>query len=505
MVWRFADLRQHPRVLTGAHLPPRWLRHCHLVFPAALCLTATVSASQAESLVEAMAAAYRANPALQARRLEARAADEDVAIAQSGYRPRIEGQASYGVTRHSQRSVSRDDQRTRYSYGLTVEQPLFDGFQTLNAVRSARSGSASSHEDLHAFENEILFQTATAYLDVLRDEGVVLYRRKNLTALRREMVGLSERLERGHATVTDIEQAKLRVANARSDLDAAIARLRGSELRFARLTGHAPNDLRMPKLPNAHLPKTKRAAAREALSNSPIISAARFRHAAAKHAVARTRGELLPRVDLVGSYDRTSVPRGDELEDDLSVVGRLRVPIYQGGAVSARVRKARLTASSLSRKAEDARQRIGEAVGTAWAEYTAAQARVNSDRQAVAAGERALDGVREEQRRGRRSVLDLLDAEKEAVDARIRLLTSRRDLHVGAYALLRTTGQLTLARMAPSSAHYDPARYARRANGKWWGTRPPKTSDEALVGSRRDLRRAARGALDVRQRQGGQQ
>ena len=50
----------------------------------------------AESLRQAMAAAYQSNPKLDAERAKLRATDEDVSRAESGYRPTIQGSADLG-------------------------------------------------------------------------------------------------------------------------------------------------------------------------------------------------------------------------------------------------------------------------------------------------------------------------------------------------------------------------------------------------------------------------
>ncbi|MEL6871988.1 MAG: TolC family outer membrane protein, partial [Pseudomonadota bacterium] len=440
--------------------------------------------------------AYRDNPGLQSERFRARATDERVPEALSGYRPKAYGEAFYGYTSLNRKGseLGRErDRDTTYGYNATIEQPIFDGFRTRNGVREAESEVRAAHQDLRARENEVLLQTATAYFDVLADEGIVLYRRKSLTALRRELVGARSRLERGRITVTDLEQLKQRTALARSDLEKASARERISALRFTRVTGRKAASLRMPRLPSRHLPKSLRAAARIAEANSPIIAAAALRHDAAKHAVNKIRGELLPDARIVGSYDRSFNETGAYPDEEAaSIVGRVRVPLYQGGAVSARVRQAKSSAAGRDREIQDARLRIGEAVGAAWTEFKTARRRLGTDRLAVKAGEKALSSIREEERGGQRSVIDVLDAERELVNARIRLLNTRRDVHVSAYALLRAIGELTIKKMAPGVEQYDAKAHYRRCATSG-GARQRRTL--AAMGFSAALRRRGRRAL----------
>ena len=441
------------------------------------------SVAEAQALRDALVAAYRNNPALQSQRFRTRASDESVARARSGYRPRVSGEAYAGVTA-ARRDRGDDGDAPTYGVGLSIEQPLFDGFQTDYAVAEAKSGVLASRNELRAQENEILLQTASAYFDVLRDEGILLYRRKTLNALRRELIGAQQRMTHGDATVTDVEQSRQRVALAESDLETATSRLEVSRLRFARIVGQAPGDLRMPDMPTRLLPKTRRRAVETALEESPIVAAARYQHEAARYAVDKVKGELLPSASVVGGYDRSFDERSTTRDEDgFSLVGRLRVPLYQGGEVSARVRQARQTALSRDRDVIDQRNRIGEAVGAAWAELGAARRRLGLEEKAVSAAERALGGLREEQRVGTRTLTDVLDAERDLVNARIRVLETRRDLHVSAFALLRAMGTLTIKAFAPEVERYEPGEHYAKVNAKWWGTSTPATATDALLGT----------------------
>src|SRR5690606_38596932 len=143
-------------------------------------------------------------------------------------------------------------------------------------------------------------------------------------------------------------------------------------------------------------------------------------------------------------YDRRfGQGTGISESESAEVTGRLTVPIYQGGEVSARVRQAKHTHVSRLQEVEQFRTEALADVVASWARLEASRAQLISDRAQVEANRTALVGVREEERVGQRTLLDVLNAEQELLNAEVNLVTTRRDLAVSAYTLLAAIGRLS--------------------------------------------------------------
>ena len=80
-----------------------------------------------------------------------------------------------------------------------------------------------------------------------------------------------------------------------------------------------------------------------------------------------------------------------------------------------------------------------------------------------------LDGVKQEQQYGSRTVLDVLDAEQELFTARTNLVSAQRDRIVAAYTLAFTLGQLTPATLGLQVAAYNPQVHADEVGWKTIG------------------------------------
>ena len=446
------------------------------------------SHGHADTLDSALAAAYRYNPRIDAERARLRATDESVPEARSGYLPRLDGTADVNI--RDSRTRLRDEEGAGFSpsegrfvrgtrsgdtvyprgYGVSVEQNLFDGFRTSNSVAEAEANVRAGRETLRDIERQVLQEAVTAYMDVIRDQAVVRLREKNVQVLSRDLRATEDRFKEGEVTQTDVSQARARRARAVSQLDAARANLKASRARYQRVIGSPPSKLREPGVPQRLMPKSLERAISVGIQESPLVIEALYREQAARHAVDVVRGELLPSVNLEANYvNRFNTNSTVAEEENLAVTGRLNVPIYQGGAVSARVRASKHTHVSRIQEIEDARTQVREAIVTAWSRYQSARAQLSSDRIQVRSNKEALEGVREEEKVGQRTLLDVLNAEQELVNSQVQLATTRRDLIVAAYALLAAMGQLSVDNIGVTATVYDPEVHYAEVRRQWWG------------------------------------
>jgi outer membrane protein len=428
---------------------------------------APVDFAKAETLQEALAAAYLYNPTLKAARAELRATDEGVPLARSNYRPRINGNASQTYTYREDATGSEDDD-TR-TYGVTFSQPIFRGFRTRNAISGAEAQVEAGRESLRDSEQDVLLNAVTAYVNVVRDQAVLSLRRNNRRVLQQQQQATQDRFQVGEVTRTDVAQANARVSGAESEISAAQALLQGSRATYAQLIGHMPADLSQPG-PARDLPKTMEDAIAIAEGENPQILEALFLERAQQHAIDETKGELLPSVDLEASYTNSEGGAGGGGRTETTrVAGVLSVPIYQGGEVSARIRRGIETRSQLRHLIDVAREAVRAAVISAWGDYTAAQAQIVSDQAQVDATEIALRGVREEEKVGQRTVLDVLNAEQDLLNAQVTLVTTRRDYIVASYALLDAMGYLGAGSIGLPVVQYDATQHFREVEHKWFG------------------------------------
>jgi outer membrane protein len=433
--------------------------------------------SAAETLDSALARAYAGNPGLNSQRAGVRAVDENVAVAKSGYRPTVAGVADIGVAyRSGQFSGTQNLEQTLVprSAGLQVTQNLFNGYQTDNRTRQAESQVIGARESLSNAEMTTLFNGAQSYMNVLRDTATLELQRNNVEVLEEQLRQTRDRFNVGEVTRTDVAQAEARLAGARSQASLAEANLRASIAVYRQVIGVEPRQLAPGRPLDRYVPGNLGAAVDIGLREHPQILAALHAVDVAESQVKVLEGALAPQVNVVGAvtqaYDQTFA---NTQSLSASIVGRLTVPIYEGGQVYAQIRQAKETAGQRRIEAETTRDAVRAAVVASWGQLEAAKAQVIASQAQVQANEVALNGVREEARVGQRTTLDVLNAQQELLVSRVNLIVAQRDRVVSSYSVVQSVGRLTTRFLNLNVAQYSPKEHFDQVKDLWFGARTP--------------------------------
>ena len=82
-------------------------------------------------------------------------------------------------------------------------------------------------------------------------------------------------------------------------------------------------------------------------------------------------------------------------------------------------------------------------------------------------------GVREEERVGQRTLLDVLNAEQELLNSEVNLVTDQRNVVVASYTVLSAVGSLSPQVLGLKILNYDPATHYHQVRDAWIGVRTP--------------------------------
>lgn len=445
---------------------------------AATAVAAVLASGQAgaETLEGALARAYRGNPTLNASRATTRYTDENVAIAQSGYRPTVSLSADIGSAYTQGRFTGQNLNQTTTpgGAGVTFNQTVFNGFQTDNNVRRAESTVFSQRETLRFTELTVLYNAVQAYMNVLSNTATLELNRNNVEVLEEQLRQTRDRFNVGEVTRTDVAQAEARLAGARSQVSSAESALRTSIGVYRQNIGVEPRSLAPGRPLDRYVPGTLDSAISIGLQEHPQISSAIHALDAAEAQVKVYEGQLYPQATVQGTvsqrYD-SSFPGDNGVS--ASIIGRVTIPIYEGGQVYAQVRQQKELVGQYRIQVDQIRDQVRAQIVDFWGRLEAAKAQVIAAQAQVQANEVALNGVREEARVGQRTTLDVLNAQQELLNSRVNLIVAQRDRVIYSYGVVQAMGQLTARFTALPVEAYSAKIHYDQVKDLWFGLRTP--------------------------------
>ena len=415
-----------------------------------------------------MGQAYLGNPELQAERAKLRSVDEQIPQALAAMRPSVSITSSaqkQEITDHAAKTSTGLYTRTA---GLEVTQPIYRGGIIQSNISSAQAKVLAERAILLTQEQTTLLAAVTAYMDVLRDqknlEQYLQYQRILTTQLEIER----RRLQIGENTKTDVSQAEVRLSQALSARLQAEAALRSDASNYVRVVGSYPSSLTNPKI-SIDVPKDIEDILDLVRDNNPEIIAAKHQERTARHDVDAVDGELLPTVNAVGNLSRSLNPTSTQTTvDTASLMLRLTLPI-DNGQVSARARGARQVVSQMMMLVESAQRKSIDSAMKSWNYLIAARAQSRLAEAQIRSVNQTLQSLRTEVNVGSRTVTDLLNAEQEALSARLSLIQVKHDEVVWSFTLLAAIGRLTAQTMKLPVDYYDYEKHYQAVRDKIWG------------------------------------
>ncbi|MFO1260309.1 MAG: TolC family outer membrane protein [Sphingomonadaceae bacterium] len=435
-----------------------------------LALAVASQSAHATTLQEALAQAYQTNPTLNAARAKLRGTDENVPLAKADGRPGVNVIGSYDELLHRDFPLSTPIRNATAQATLTV--PVYQGGIVRNSIRAADKGVEAGQAELRATESAVFAQVVAAYLDVIADSAVVTFNLQNVHSLEVNLQASTDRFKVGDLTRTDVAQSDTRLALARASLESAQAQLISSKEKYIALVGSEPVDLQPPPaLPG--LPASPESAVEVALKDNPDILAAKSTRDAAHYQVNAAKGQIAPRLSgfVRGSYtdylDSKTFGAPTPTSKSATAGVQLTVPIYQGGRPGAATRQAVARESQAIEQSVGTERSVIAQTRSAYASWQASLQTIASTRKAVDSGSLSLEGVQAENKAGTRTILDILDSQRDLLNAQVQYVSAQRNAYVAGFSLIASMGHAEARDLnLEVGTLYDPIAHYRTVRGK---------------------------------------
>jgi len=409
----------------------------------ALFVAAAPVSVQAESLREALTAAYNNNPNISSALLAVKSTAEGIVSAKAGKLPTVG--MGLDLTHSFDNRTGSFAQTDTASLGLSYNQTLFDNGRTDAAVEQARALTEVSAQALRNAEQNVLLSVVQAYMGVIRDSQLVQLRSDNVKFLQAQVKSSQDRLDIGEGTKLDVSQAQTSLATGVASYQAAIANLQTSQASYERWVGHKPRNLTQDFSFKGMLPKSVEEATSLSEVYHPAILSAKAAIRAAQSGSDQARAAFGPTLGLIGKIGTAETFSNSNGTNTISgSLGlSLTIPLYSGGALGASVRKANLGQMKSECDSQVSRDQVREAVVTSWATLQNAVAQIDSAQQALNAASLALDATVQSRDVGQSTTLDVLNAQSQVTQAREALISATSSRVIASFALVSATGKLS--------------------------------------------------------------
>ncbi|WP_170545953.1 TolC family protein [Ruegeria arenilitoris] len=370
-------------------------------------------------------AAVETNPDLaqSATRLEIAAANEDAA--KGAFLPRL----SVGVNARSERIDSDIADVTPY---LRISQLVYDGGAASNDLTAAKARVLQSRGDQVQTASAVALSAIEAYVVVLDRRKILEISTRNV-AVHEELVRqITERTEQGVGSNADVLTARSRMADAQTRMADARARLDRADAQYREFFGAAPAALPPP----VTAPKLSRTDT-QIVMDSPQVRRADAALLSAKAEQAAALARRQPGVEIAAFADRddsNDANFGVDLSFNYEIdsTGQRRAAI---AAAEAQVKEAEFARDSVIRN-------IRRELGFVRSDQQAGAIRLQAARVAVQANADSVTAAREQFTIGRRSLIEILDAQRDYVNAQERLILAEQNFFLTNYAALSLTGDI---------------------------------------------------------------
>jgi outer membrane protein len=422
-----------------------------------MTLLAGAAECRAEDLLTAYRQALATSPSLRSVRAELAARRASLDHARAGLLPNLRAAAdvNYNDTNIkgfgedfaggpvSNQLFGREIDKTHGGGGYSVRlvQPLIDG-QAWSAVSAAGARIEAEKAAVDAVEQELILQVVEAYFGLLEaraDQGAVRSRR---ALLKKTMARAETELDVGSGDIIAVHEARagldaVEAALIRADNNVRIARRRLERLthqpvgRIADVGGFVPRG-----------PEPERVAPwrRAALDHRPVLRETRRHLEAAREQIRFERRARWPDLDVNAGYEYSEGVLLPSTERRQASVGlRLTFPIYEGGAINARVRWAASRAEALQYELADLQDRVALETENAFLNLQNSVPELDAAARSLASARVSFRSTRKGYRLGSRTIVDLLAAiesleaaERDHQRARYQQLVSRVRLKTAA-------------------------------------------------------------------------
>jgi outer membrane protein len=409
-----------------------------------------ITAPRKISLDQAESIALQQAPVLGRAYFDTQAAKEVVREARSGLFPQVAGDVTAvgtnatNIRLGASGALNQPLILNRQSDGINVAQLIFDFGRTLNLTAAAKFQALSKAQQQELVKAQVLLEVDRTYFNVLKAQALLGVANQTVTsrqAVYDEIAALAKSklksdLDQTYARA-NLEQANQLVLQAKNAVEVAYAEL-SDAMGFGAVEKFSLSDPPLFRFPE----ETVGLLVAKALQIRPEVVALRDEvNGAQRQAVAEMEARF-PKIEALGSAGRTTVGNSSVLGTYAAAGIDVQVPLWTGGLLSARQKEATLRASAQQKSLEQEENQVVKEVNSSWFTAFTALKNIGVAEQLAASAQQALELADAEYRAGQTSIIELSQAQLNALQAEIAAASAKYDYQIDRVQLEYQCGTL---------------------------------------------------------------
>jgi outer membrane protein len=409
-----------------------------------------ITAPRKISLDQAESIALQQAPVLGRAYFDTQAAKEVVREARSGLFPQVVGDVTAvgtnatNIRLGASGALNQPLILNRQSNGINVSQLIFDFGRTLNLTAAAEFEALSEAQQQELVKAQVLLEVDRTYFNVLKAQALLGVANQTVTsrqAVYDEIAALAKSklksdLDQTYARA-NLEQANQLVLQAKNAVEVAYAEL-SDAMGYGAVQKFSLSDPLLFKFPE----ETVGLLVAKALQIRPEVVALRDEVNGAQRQAAAEMGARFPRIEALGSAGRTTVGNSSVLGNYAAAGIDVEVPLWTGGLLSARQNEATLRASAQQKSLEQEENQVVKEVNSSWFNAFTALKNIGVAEQLAASAQQALELADAEYRAGQTSIIELSQAQLDALQAEIAAASAKYDYQIDRVQLEYQCGTL---------------------------------------------------------------
>lgn len=375
------------------------------------------------------------------------------------------------------RNNNQSDRFDTLSYGVNVNQPLY---RKQNKVQYQAAFLQVDAADLQLQQDrqDLIMKAAQAYFEVLLAQDKLDLNQAQKAAIASQLAQAKANFQHGVSTITDVDEAQAKFDVVQSQEIATNIEIENKKQAVELLTGQLPTSLlgiqaniplSMPTLadqateqtnspqadqPQVNIPETHStqislpltAWLQQAQQHNIAIQLKKMDYAIASKAVELNQAGHLPTLDAVANYTVTNANGGiNGYGSDLNnaTIGlQLQIPLYQGGAVSSKIREAIANQQKAQQEIEAANRKAELETKKAYLDITSSMVQAQANVQSLHSAQSQLASTTKSFKLGIRTNVDVLNAQQQVFNAKRDLLQTHYNYLLGLLKLKYASGVL---------------------------------------------------------------